>query len=215
MCFVYLHPSNPFPPLFFLVIYCKRLGLLRLGVSIHNNNNNNNNWSATVLHNTKHHRGPSLTAPGLLRWDMITPWRPAVSHGAHHAFSHRAEHWPKGTATSSLTVCTVLCHIGTIDFYHFIPLSLTLTLAGGRKVSTKQNLLASFSETFFVWCGWNVILWQSNLSWTSWDHFWMRICGSREVTVFWLHKKNLKHRHSFGYVWTDLFQRRYKIKIDY
>ena len=38
MCFVYLHPSNPFPPLFFLVIYCKRLGLLRLGVSIHNNN---------------------------------------------------------------------------------------------------------------------------------------------------------------------------------
>ena len=33
MCFVYLHPSNPFPPLF-LVIYCKRLGLLRLGVSI-------------------------------------------------------------------------------------------------------------------------------------------------------------------------------------
>ena len=43
MCFVYLHPSNPFPPLFFLVIYCKRLGLLRLGVSIHNNNNNNNN----------------------------------------------------------------------------------------------------------------------------------------------------------------------------
>ena len=42
MCFVYLHPSNPFPPLFFLVIYCKRLGLLRLGVSIHNNNNNNN-----------------------------------------------------------------------------------------------------------------------------------------------------------------------------
>ena len=35
-------PSNPFPPLFH-VIYCKRLGLLRLGVSIHNNNNNNNN----------------------------------------------------------------------------------------------------------------------------------------------------------------------------
>ena len=30
----------PLPPLFH-VIYCKRLGLLRLGVSIHNNNNNN------------------------------------------------------------------------------------------------------------------------------------------------------------------------------
>ena len=43
-------PSNPFPPLFH-VIYCKRLGLLRLGVSIHHhhhhhhhhNYNNNNN----------------------------------------------------------------------------------------------------------------------------------------------------------------------------
>ena len=34
-------PLQPFPPLF-LVIYCKRLGLLRLGISIHNNNNNNN-----------------------------------------------------------------------------------------------------------------------------------------------------------------------------
>ena len=40
--------------------------------------------------------------------------------------------------------------IGTIGFYHFIPLSLTLTLPGGHKVSTKQNLLASFSHTFFI-----------------------------------------------------------------
>ena len=39
--------------------------------------------------------------------------------------------------------------IGTIDFYHFVPLSLTLTLAGGHKVSTKQNLLASFSRMLF------------------------------------------------------------------
>ena len=41
--------------------------------------------------------------------------------------------------------------IGTIDFYHFIPLLLTLTLPGGNKVSTKQNLfwlqfLALFSS---------------------------------------------------------------------
>ena len=47
MCFAYLHPcppspSNPLPPLFH-VIYCKRLGLFRLGASIHNNNNNDNN----------------------------------------------------------------------------------------------------------------------------------------------------------------------------
>ena len=33
---------------------------------------------------------------------------------------------------------------GTIDFYHFIPLSLALTLPGGHKVSAKQNVLASF-----------------------------------------------------------------------
>ena len=37
---------------------------------------------------------------------------------------------------------------GTIDFYHFILLSLTLTLPGGHKVSAKRNLLASFSSVF-------------------------------------------------------------------
>ena len=50
--------------------------------------------------------------------------------------------------------------IGTIDFYHFMPLSLTLTLPGAHKVSTKQILLASFSPTLFhfssdqdeMWC---------------------------------------------------------------
>ena len=36
--------------------------------------------------------------------------------------------------------------IGTIDFYHFRSLSLTLTLSGGHKVSTMQNLL------FFGFC---------------------------------------------------------------
>ena len=37
--------------------------------------------------------------------------------------------------------------IGTIDLYHFIPLLVTFTLTGGHKVSTKQNLLASFCCT--------------------------------------------------------------------
>ena len=32
--------------------------------------------------------------------------------------------------------------IGTISFCHFIPLSVTLTLAGDHKVIVKQNLLA-------------------------------------------------------------------------
>ena len=39
--------------------------------------------------------------------------------------------------------------MGTIDFYCFIPLSLTVTLAGRHKVSAKQNLLASFIHTLF------------------------------------------------------------------
>ena len=33
--------------------------------------------------------------------------------------------------------------IGTIDFYHFILLSLTLTLDGGHKIDAKQNLLCN------------------------------------------------------------------------
>ena len=48
--------------------------------------------------------------------------------------------------------------LGTIDFFHFIPLSLTLTLPGGHKVSTKQNLLLRFHTCFLsdqdeIWCG--------------------------------------------------------------
>ena len=39
--------------------------------------------------------------------------------------------------------------VGSVDFYHFIPLSVTMTSAGGHKVSTKQDLLASFCGTFF------------------------------------------------------------------
>ena len=48
--------------------------------------------------------------------------------------------------------------VGTIDFYHYIPLSLTLTLPGGHKVNAKQNLWASFLPHFScdqdeIWCG--------------------------------------------------------------
>ena len=38
--------------------------------------------------------------------------------------------------------------IDTINFYHFIPLSLTLTLLWGHKVSAKQNLLGYFLPHF-------------------------------------------------------------------
>ena len=45
---------------------------------------------------------------------------------------------------------------GTIDFYHFIPLSLTLTFPEGHKVSAKPNLLALFSHTLSNWSGWHL-----------------------------------------------------------
>ena len=39
--------------------------------------------------------------------------------------------------------------IGTIDIDRFIPLLVTLTLAGCYKVRAKQNLVATFSSTLF------------------------------------------------------------------
>ena len=42
----------------------------------------------------------------------------------------------------------ILILIGTIDFYHFIPLSVTVTLAGGHKGGTKPSLLVSFLTHF-------------------------------------------------------------------
>ena len=35
-----------------------------------------------------------------------------------------------------------------IDFYHSLPHSVTLTFAGGHKLSMKQNLTVSLSHTF-------------------------------------------------------------------
>ena len=35
-------------------------------------------------------------------------------------------------------------HIGAIGFYHFVPLSVTLTLSRGHNVSAKEDLLVSF-----------------------------------------------------------------------
>ena len=61
--------------------------------------------------------------------------------------------------------------IGTIDFYHFIPLSVILTMVGGHKVSAKQNLLASFSCTPLIWLGWKLIWYCSESSSTFWYNF--------------------------------------------
>ena len=43
--------------------------------------------------------------------------------------------------------------LDTIDFYHFIPLSLTWTLAGDHKVSAKQNLTHFSSDQDETWYG--------------------------------------------------------------
>ena len=48
--------------------------------------------------------------------------------------------------------------ISTIDFCHFVPLSVALILASGHKLSRKQNLSAYFfphipTEWDEIWCG--------------------------------------------------------------
>ena len=43
--------------------------------------------------------------------------------------------------------------IGTIGFYHYILFSVALTLAGGHKVSGKQNLSVLISRTHINWMG--------------------------------------------------------------
>ena len=79
--------------------------------------------------------------------------------------------------------------IGTIDFCHFIPLSLTLSLPGAHKGSMKQNLLGSFSPTLCIWSGWNLMWWWSSSSWLSWDYFWVRFFETREkLLLYRLHK---------------------------
>ena len=73
--------------------------------------------------------------------------------------------------------------IGTIDFYHFILISLTLTLPLCHKVSAKQNLLASFSCTLLIWSGWNLMWCKSNSSWTVWDYLWVKFFERRKTTA--------------------------------
>ena len=74
------------------------------------------------------------------------------------------------TFQPNLFIPTML--VGTSDFYHCIPLSLTLTVPRGHKVSTNQNLGFIFLHTFH-WSGLNLMWWWSNSSWTSWGYFWM------------------------------------------
>ena len=56
-------------------------------------------------------------------------------------------HYVKAFQPVFFFICDI--RIGTVDFHGLKPLSLTLTLAGGHKVSTEQYLLGSFSRTLF------------------------------------------------------------------
>ena len=70
--------------------------------------------------------------------------RPSTLHGTAFNLGHHTQVVQPNCFIPALLT-------GTIDFYHFTPLSVTLTMLGGHKVSTKQDLLASFffsSHTF-------------------------------------------------------------------
>ena len=69
--------------------------------------------------------------------------RPAVLRGKNFNAGHYTQ-----TVQPNCFIPAML--IGTIDFYHFMPFSLTLTLPGGNKVSAKPNQLASFSPKVFI-----------------------------------------------------------------
>ena len=74
--------------------------------------------------------------------------------------------WALCAKLSTKFLCIPFMLIGTIDFYHFMILTVTLTLAGDHKVNAKQNLLASCSCSLFSWSGWNWVLCWSRSSWT-------------------------------------------------
>ena len=100
-------------------------------------------------------------------------------------------------------------HIGTIDFYHFIPFSLTLTSPGGHKVSAKKYLLPEFFPTLFVWSGWNFMWWWSSLNWTSWDYFWVGFIETREITAVLQTVSKTLPLACIGCLWNNLIQTRY------
>ena len=68
--------------------------------------------------------------------------------------------WPLAITRKLFNLFFFFCHTGHayghIDFYHFIPFSLTLIMIGGHKVSSTQNIWASFSRTLFKRLGINL-----------------------------------------------------------
>ena len=91
-----------------------------------------------------HHSGqkPSMD---LCNESCSSAWS-AVLHGKNFNVEDYSQ-----TLHTNLFLPAVL--IGTNDFFHCIPFSLTLTLPGGYKVRMKQNLLALFSTTLLILSG--------------------------------------------------------------
>ena len=99
-------------------------------IIINNNNNNNNNNIIIII------------IIIIIILDLCDGTYPAVLCDKNF----NAGHYSK-TFKPNFFVPAML--IGTIDFCHFMPLSLTLNLLESHKDSTKQNFLASFSCTHF------------------------------------------------------------------
>ena len=83
---------------------------------------------------------------------------------SYHAIDFNIGHYTQ-TFQPIFSIAAML--IGTIDFYHFIPLSLTFTIAGLQGQRKAKSLSFTLLHTFqlirmnLIWC------WR-NLNWTSW-----------------------------------------------
>ena len=72
---------------------------------------------------------------------------------------------------------------GTIDFYHFKPLSLTLTIQGVTRSAHSKSYWLHFLPHNFIWSRWDLMWRWSNSSWTTWDFFSVRFIETREITA--------------------------------
>ena len=134
----------------------------------------------------------------------------AVLHAQNFNTGHYAQ-----TFLPDVSHLACLC-IGTINFYHFIPLLVTLNLARGHELNVRQNLLATFFHTLVSW-SWSSLIRSWHISsWTCWLYFWVRFNETREINDVLLQLANIQWIHS-PYLQTDcrnfLGRRRKKKKI--
>ena len=122
----------------------------------------------------------------------LTVW-PAALHGKNFTVGHYTQRFQPNYFRHAML-------IGTIDLYHFYYFHWPWPWL---EVSTKQNILASFSSILFNQSWWILIWCWSNLNWISWYYFlsnlvwWERLLSftfwcqfgcpwpSFKVTVVW------------------------------